>query len=204
MKREASSKMQHLTDEDVMLLLQSGNEKAFDELVKRYQPRLYNYLFRYTRNHEDTEDLVQETLFRVYRSRNAYERIARFSTWIFTIAGNLMRTQYRKKSRMVTWSINQDQTEESATISIPDHGLNPEEEAHSVMVLNLVNKAFNAMPEEYSQLLNLREIREMTYEEIASAVNLPMGTVKSRINRGRSKMQNVMRNMDDEALIYAA
>lgn len=204
MKREASSNMQHLSDEDVMLLLQSGNEKAFDELVKRYQPRLYNYLFRYTRNHEDTEDLVQETLFRVYRSRNGYERIARFSTWIFTIAGNLMRTQYRKKSRMSAWSIDQDETEDTAPISLPAAGLTPEQEAHSTMVLNLVNKMFDSMPEEYSQLLNLREVREMTYEEIASAVNLPMGTVKSRINRGRARLQNVMRNMKDEALIYAA
>jgi RNA polymerase sigma factor (sigma-70 family) len=193
-----------MQDEQLMQQLQAGREDAFNLIVKRYQTRLYNFLFRYTRNHEDTEDLVQETFFRVYRSRNSYEPIARFSTWLFTIAGNLMRTQYRKKSRMQTWSIDDDDQEYGSYYELPSTEVTPDEQTHTEMTVNLINEAFGSMAGEYSELLDLRENKEMSYEEIAEAVNLPMGTVKSRINRGRQKMQNMMRNLNDESLIYAA
>lgn len=204
MKHSGVKKLHSMQDEQLMKQLQSGREEAFNLIVKRYQTRLYNFLYRYTRNHEDTEDLVQETFLRVYRSRNAYEPIARFSTWMFTIAGNLMRTQFRKKSRMQTWSIDDDEQEYGSYFELASPDETPDEQIHSEMTVRLINDAFNSMPDEYSELLDLRENKELSYEEIAEAVNLPMGTVKSRINRGRQKVQNKIRNLNDESLIYAA
>src|SRR5690625_7483747 len=78
-----------LSDEDLMEQLQNGVAPAFDIIVHRFQDRLHNFLYRYTHNHEDCEDLVQETFLRVYRSRYSYQRIAKLSTWIYTIALNL-------------------------------------------------------------------------------------------------------------------
>jgi RNA polymerase sigma factor (sigma-70 family) len=204
MKQQALAIHPSVRDEDLMLQLQSGNELAFDCIVKRYQTRLYNFLFRYTRNHEDTEDLVQETFLRVYRSRNAYEPIAKFSTWLFTIANNLMRTQYKKSSRMQAWSIDDTDSDNHIHIQLPSDGFTPDESTHSEMTLALIQRAFKSMPVEYSELLNLRELKELSYEEIATAVDLPMGTVKSRINRGRIKLQEIFSKMNDDALIYAA
>jgi RNA polymerase sigma factor (sigma-70 family) len=204
MKQNGVNSFANLRDEELMLQLQSGRENAFDIIVNRYQTRLYNFLIRYTKNHEDTEDLIQETFLRVYRSRNSYEPIARFSTWLFTIAGNLMRTQHKKNSRMPVWSLDDDEQDANYTIQLPSDISTPEQVTHSEMTLALIHKAFSGMPQEYSELLNLREMRELSYEEIAEAVNLPMGTVKSRINRGRIKLQEAFKHMKDDALIYAA
>ena len=79
-------------DEDLMEYFQNGKELAFNELVYRYQDRLHNFLYRYTHNHQDCEDLVQETFLRVHKSKHSYERIAKFSTWMYTIALNLAKS----------------------------------------------------------------------------------------------------------------
>ena len=88
-----------LSDEDLMGYVQKGREAAFSELVIRYKDRLHNFLFRYTQNHKDCEDLVQETFLRVHKSRHSYERIAKFSTWMYTIAINLAKSLYKKKKK---------------------------------------------------------------------------------------------------------
>ncbi|MCH8556227.1 MAG: sigma-70 family RNA polymerase sigma factor [Balneolia bacterium] len=196
------------TDEQLMRQFQAGNEGAFTMLVQRYQQRLYHYLIRYTRNHEDTEDIIQETFMRVYNSRNAYEEVARFSTWLYTIAGNLMRTQFKKRQRMQTSSISasaQDDDPGTYSLEIPDTHLTPEEHVNSSLTMSMIRKALNELPEEYSELLNLREYKDLSYEEISEAVNLPMGTVKSRINRGRNRLQSMLSGIiDKESVYYAA
>ncbi len=194
------------TDEQLMRQFQAGNEGAFTMLVQRYQQRLYHYLIRYTRSHEDTEDIIQETFIRVYNSRNAYEEVARFSTWLYTIAGNLMRTQFKKQQRMQTSSISQPDDEPgSYSKEIPDTVLTPDELVNSSLTLSMIRKALDELPEEYSELLNLREYKDLSYEEISAAVNLPMGTVKSRINRGRNRLQSMLSGIiDKESVYYAA
>jgi RNA polymerase sigma-70 factor (ECF subfamily) len=204
MNQSGFSALNTQSDEELMLQFQSGRDEAFNNIVQRYQPRLYNYLIRYTRNHEDTEDLVQETFLRLYRSRNAYEPVARFSTWLFTIAGNLMRTQFRKHNRWQLSSIDDNSPESVYTPELPCLDAEPDTSVNSGMVLSLIEKVLHSMPEDYRSLLLLRELNEMSYEEIALASGLPMGTVKSRINRGRLKAQEIFREMQDESLIYAA
>lgn len=88
------------SDENLMEFVQMGNDLAFTELVFRYNNRLQNFLFRYTQNHKDSEDLVQETFLRVHKSRHSYERIAKFSTWMYPIAINLAKSLYKRKKRM--------------------------------------------------------------------------------------------------------
>ncbi len=183
---------------------QAGNERCFTLLMQRYQQRLYHYLIRYTRCHEDTEDIIQETFIRVYNSRNAYEEVARFSTWLYTIAGNLMRTQFKKRQRMQTSSIHQKEEDYGTETQIPDTQRSPDEQADCTMTLDMVRKAVNELPDEYSELLNLREYKDLSYEEISSAVNLPMGTVKSRINRGRSRLQSMLTHVIDKEAVYHA
>lgn len=178
-----------------MKALQGGSDAAFNLLMKRYNRRLYHYLLGYTRCPEDAEDLVQETFFRVYKSRNAYEEIARFSTWLYTIGINLARTHFKKQKRAQFSSLDETYDDASGSESamvyqLPDAAPAVDERLHSKMVVGHIRQAIRQLPEEYGELLHLRENKEMSYEEISSAARLPMGTVKSRINRGRARLQH--------------
>ena len=88
-----------LTDEELIFEFQKEDVEAFNEIVFRYKDRLVNFLFRYTGNRDDSEDLAQDTFLKLYRSKHLYREIAKFSTWFYTIAINIAKTNLRKKSR---------------------------------------------------------------------------------------------------------
>lgn len=178
------------TDEDLMEFFQNGKEQAFNELVHRYQDRLHNFLYRYTHDHHDCEDLVQETFLRVHKSKASYERIARFSTWMYTIALNLAKSLYKKKQKMLKVSIHKDPNDsEDREFHIEDPHILPDEILHQKLSMQELQKALDALPEEFREVVILRDLRELSYEEISAQTGIPMGTVKSRINRGRSQIQ---------------
>ena len=94
------------TDEDLIARFQNGDEYAFDEIVNRYKDRLLNFVFRFIGQIDESEDIVQDTFLKVYKNKNSYVNIARFSTWIYTIAGNLAKTELRKRKRRRVFSIS--------------------------------------------------------------------------------------------------
>ena len=191
-----------VSDEDLMESFQGGNEQAFNILVNRYKERVHNFLYRYTHNHQDCEDLVQETFLRVFRSRHSYRRIARFSTWLYTIAINLAKTQHKKNQRMTTISMHKhEQDEDSREIVIEDGNLRQDESLHEKICVEQVEKALEEIAEEFREAVVLRDIQNLTYEEIMDITDLPMGTVKSRINRGRAKLQQMLKNVVYEETI---
>ena len=186
------------SDEDLMEYFQNGKELAFNELVNRYKDRLHNFLYRYTHDHQDCEDLVQETFLRVHKSKASYERIARFSTWMYTIALNLAKSLYKKKQRMLKVSIHKDPDDsESRELLIKDSSILPDEILHQKLSMEELQKALDALPDEFREVVVLRDIKELTYEEISDATGIPMGTVKSRINRGRSQIQHMIEQYVD-------
>lgn len=191
----SSTKLQELSDEDLMERFQSGYEQAFNLLVKRYEDRLHNFLYRYTHNHQDCEDLVQETFFRVFRSRHSYERIAKFSTWMYTIAINLAKSLYKKKKRMTTVTIHKDPDDsEDRPMKLEDDGILPDDSLYEKMCIDELEKALMKLSEDFREVVVLRDIQQLSYEEIAEIADLPMGTVKSRINRGRAQLQELLEN----------
>ena len=191
----ANSKLQGLSDEDLMEDFQSGNEQAFNLLVKRYEDRLHNFLYRYTHNHQDCEDLVQETFFRVFRSRQSYERIAKFSTWMYTIAINLAKSLYKKKKRMTTVTIHKDPDDsEDRPMKLEDDKILPDDSLYEKMCIDELEKALMKLSEDFREVVVLRDIQQLSYEEISEIADLPMGTVKSRINRGRAQLQDLLEN----------
>lgn len=195
MEAISRAKLQQLSDEDLMERFQSGYEEAFNLLVERYQDRLHNFLYRYTHNHQDCEDLVQETFFRVFRSRHSYERIAKFSTWMYTIAINLAKSLYKKKKRMTTVTIHKDPDDsEDRPMKLEDNGILPDDSLHEKMCMDELEKALMELTEDFREVVVLRDIQQLTYEEIADIADLPMGTVKSRINRGRAHLQELLEN----------
>ncbi len=194
----SATQLRNYSDEDLMEYFQEGKELAFNELVSRYQDRLHNFLFRYTRDHHDCEDLVQETFLRVHKSKDSYERIARFSTWMYTIALNLAKSLYKKKQRMYKISIHKDPNDsEDYELHIEDSKILPDQELHEKLSLEQLEKALMELPEEFREVVMLRDLQQMTYEEIAEITGTPMGTVKSRINRGRAQIQQMIESYVD-------
>ena len=194
---EALSKqhVQQLSDEDLMEKFQAGYEQAFNVLVSRFKDRLHNFLYRYTHNHQDCEDLVQETFLRVYRSKHSYERIAKFSTWMYTIALNLAKSLYKKKQRMTTVTIHEDESDpDDQPMKIEDANILQDDTLHEKMCMNELEKALTELSEDFREVVILRDIQQLAYDEIAEITGIPMGTVKSRINRGRAQLQELLKN----------
>jgi RNA polymerase sigma factor (sigma-70 family) len=193
MESSKAAKLHQMSDEDVMEQLQNGVVQAFDIIVYRFKDRLHNFLFRYTHNHEDCEDLVQETFLRVYRSRYSYQRIAKLSTWIYTIALNLAKSMYKKKQRMSTISIHADESDpDDREFEIRDTAILQDDELHLKNSMEELEKALMQLNDDFREVIVLRDIQQLTYEEIAEITGTAMGTVKSRINRARIQLQEII------------
>ncbi len=192
------AQLANYSDEDLMEYFQEGKVHAFNELVKRYTDRLHNFLFRYTHNHQDCEDLVQETFLRVHKSKQSYERIAKFSTWMYTIALNLAKSLYKKKQRMHKISIHKDETDpKDFEMLIEDKNILQDEELHQKLSLEKLEKALMNLAPEFREVVVYRDLQELSYDEIAEITGLAMGTVKSRINRGRAQIQAMIESYVD-------
>jgi len=189
--------IKNLPDEDIMELFQNGDEKAFNLLFERYNKRIYHFLFRYTQNTNDCEDLVQETFMRVFRSKSSYNRIARFSTWLYTIALNLAKTHYKKKSRMDLVGFHNDDLQQTYEVSdmIESTSSQPDSIYQRRAIIRYVERALQKISDDFRDVLVLRDIQGLTYEEISDVTGYPMGTVKSKLNRGRVQLQQLLRRM---------
>lgn len=185
-----------MSDEDLMSQFQGGVVEAFDILVSRYKDPLTNYIYRFLGDMKECEDLLQETFLRVYRNRHSYRRIAKYSTWLYTIAGNLARSEYRKRKRRRLYSLQSvNRDEEEYEVEIPDEQFSPDKHTESVIQDHYIQEALKQIPQEFREVVVLRDVQQLAYEEIADITGLPMGTVKSRINRGRTKLQTLLKDI---------
>ena len=188
--------LQGMNDEDLMEQFQAGTVEAFNILVERYSERLMRYLYGFLGDVKRCEDLLQETFLRVYRNRHSYQRIAKFSTWLYTIAGNLARSEYRKRKRRRMYSIQSvNRDNEEYEIEIPDESFSPDRYAESTIQDHYIQEALKQIPTAFREVVVLRDVQQLAYEEIAEITGLPMGTVKSRINRGRTKLQTLLKDI---------
>ena len=188
-----------LTDEELILEFQKNNtERAFEILVHRYKNPLTNFVFRYLGDFESCADVVQETMIKVYRYKDTYQSIAKFSTWIYTIAGNLAKTELQRRKRRTILSINSYGKDNDETYEIPDESYRPDDLTDSGIKDEIIQKAFLKVSEVYRQAVVLRDIQELSYEEIADIMGITVGTVKSRINRGRAQLQKLLKSIHNE------
>ena len=189
--------LQELRDEELMEVLVAGNKAAFDVLVHRHKARLYSYLLRLLRDPSDAEEVTQETLVRAYVHAAKYRNIAKFSTWLYTIATNLVRNRIRKSRstpRMFSLSLGKgdDESDERDPIDLPDETDLPDRQMEKSEVHRLVEQGIQRVPAKYREAFVLREVNHFTYEEIAAITGLKLGTVRSRINRGRGHFRDIM------------
>ena len=176
------------TDEMLISRFQSGDENAYVELVNRYKDKLTNFVFYFLKDEEHSEDIVQETFIRLYEKKHYYKEIAKFSTWIYTIARNLANTELRKKSRtkiMYLSQMNNYKKDYELKSSDPELNKNIENE----FLMKEIHAAIDKLPENYKSVIILRDIQGLDYEQISNIIGVPLGTVKSRINRARLQLQ---------------
>jgi len=175
-------------DEDLMLALKHGDERAFAELMRRHRGPIVNYVHRLIGDRDRAEDLAQEVFLRVYRHAGTYRVTARFTTWLYTIASNLGKNELRNRARRRNVSMEDTPRE----LHEGDYHLGTREDLlqpDRITDLNdrqaKVRIAIDSLPEHFRMMLVLRDLEGFAYEEIASMMDLPLGTVKSRINRAR-------------------
>ena len=181
-----------LSDVEILAEVAAGDIDAYGKIVGRYRGRLYNFVFRFVSDRETAEDIVQETFLRAFRKRKEYRAIANFSTWLFTIAGNLAKSELRRRKRWRLFSLHRDSDSDTG-IELPDESFRPDKVAESSMTDVQIQDAIRSLPENYRQVILLRDVEGMSYQEISEIVDCPVGTVKSRVNRARIKLQQKLR-----------
>ena len=152
-------KFSDVSDEQLIAKFQQGDVQAYDVLVRRYKDQLLNFIYRFVGNRSDAEDIVQETLLRVYKNKHMYKEIAKFSTWVYTIAGNLAKTELRKRKRRKVVSIS-DMGFEDKEYEIEDEMANTERDANSALTEKIIQDAIDDLPARFKEVIVLRDIQE--------------------------------------------
>jgi RNA polymerase sigma-70 factor (ECF subfamily) len=184
-----------LTDEELIKEFQVSNTlDAYEILVKRYKDPLMNFVFRFVGDRDACTDIVQDTMIKFYLNKDSYREFAKFSTWIYTIAGNLAKNELKRRKRRNFFSI--DNSDEERSIQIEDKSfLAPDKSTDSNIKNEMIQRALLRVRPVYREVVILRDIQGLSYEEIADITTLSIGTVKSRINRGRTQLQKLLKNI---------
>ncbi len=185
------------TDEELIAAFQQENAAAFDEIVRRYRDPLYNFVVRLLGDTLYSEDVVQETFVRVYRNKHRYHQVAKFSTWIYTIASNLAKTELRRRKVRNFFSISSKGNEER-DYDIQDMSVDVEREVDGKVRTELILREIEKLPYHFREAVLLRDVQDLSYEEISEVLQVPLGTVKSRVNRGRTRLQKVLKYLVNE------
>src|SRR5829696_3412036 len=188
-------RLRAMDDSGVVTAFLGGEERAFSELVDRYQTRLLNFIYRTIGDREKAEDLVQEVFIRVYRHLHRFDRSKKFSTWAYTIASNLAKNELRNRSRnplVLFQTMKGNWEDEDRPLQFEDTTARPDDLYRKRHLRQLVDQTVAALPEHHRQVFVLRELEGKSYEEIADITDCNLGTVKSRLNRARNAFASII------------
>ena len=181
-----------MTREQEYLIVQrvlEGDTNAFEELVLEYEKKVYNVALRMLNNSEDAADMTQEAFIKAYNSLSGFRGDSKFSVWLTRIVSNLCLDFMRSRNRRPTVSLSmEDEDGEDVQLDIADTSQSPEQLLERSLTRESVRRGLQSLPEDYREILLLREIQGLSYDEIAAALDIEVGTVKSRIFRGRKKL----------------
>ena len=173
----------------VIRRVQNGDVNAFEALVSAYEKNVYNLALRMMGNAQDAEDMAQEAFLKAYNSLPGFRGDSKFSVWLYRIVSNVCLDQLRKKSKRPTVSLSmEDGDGEETQLDLPDTAQSPEEALEKKLTREAVRRGLALLPEDARQILLLREIQGLSYEEIGETLGLEAGTVKSRIFRARKRL----------------
>lgn len=189
-----------LSDEQLLEKSLEGDIEAFEEIVNRYQNKVYSLAVRYIGNEEDAYDMAQEAFIKAYRSLRSFKRESSFSTWLYRITTNVCLDELRRrKRRIIPLSLDEplattegDELEKEIEDRSPTADIIYEKKEFSHYIQGLLDQ----LKPEHKTTLVLRDIMDLSYEEIAEVLNCSIGTVKSRLNRARSAFRKKVGNRE--------
>ena len=176
-------------EKDLVLRACEGEGKAFDQLVLAYQRLIYSVCYRFVRNHDEANDLAQDTFLKAYQALHRFEPARPFRPWLVAIAANVSVSYLRRRSRWRKLSMKHQED-----VASRSHGSGPNgaEALETEETLRAVQKGIDALPPEYRAVLLLRVQEHLSYDEIADALELPRGTVMSRLSRARERLRKCL------------
>ncbi len=180
-----------------MLLFQKDDSNAFNELVNRYKNKLVNYLYRFTGSIEDAEDVAQDVFVRIFRMKHTYMEMGKFKPWFYTIAGNQVKSHLNSKSKRRAFSLSRTFGEDDREMEIADNQRIADEQLTAGEEVEYVQKAIDKLELKHKEIIILRDIEDMEYEEISEVLKIPVGTVKSRINRARESLKVLLERLHE-------
>jgi len=176
-----------MEEQELMRQVQAGDEMAFSEIVKRYKDKIANFLWQLTGNYQVAVELSQETFMRVYFKADKYKPVAPLSSWIYTIASNLAKTEMKRSRRVMMVSLDDENYRYSERTAAKDH---PEDSSLS----KKLRQALDSLHPRYRVPVILKDLEGFSQEEIAEILKKPLGTIKARISRGRNHLKKELEN----------
>ena len=187
------------TDEQLVFSARGGDRDAFGELVQRYEARVYTMSMRMLTNREDARDLAQEVFLTVFQSLDRFRGEAQFRTWLYRVTLNRCRDEIRRRGTVkhtrplsLDGLAGNDDDDRAAPLEPVAREPSPEEHASGRETERLVTDAIERLPEELREALVLRDTQDLAYEQIASVLEVPVGTVRSRLNRARTRLAEIL------------
>ncbi len=184
-----------MDEQELVRQIQEGDEMAFSEIVKIYKDKIVNFLWKITGDYQKAVELSQETFMRVYFKAHRYKPIAPFSSWVYTIASNLAKTEMKKMRRYAAVSLDDVQNNlpmETYTSNPTDSGL-----------LSNLREALNSLHPRYRIPVILKDVEGFSQEEIAQMLKSPLGTIKARISRGRDYLKKELEKASSKGNSFA-
>ena len=185
-----------LYESELILKCKNGNVEAFEELVLKYQRQVYTVAYRFMGNHEDASDLAQEAFIKAYKSIDRFRGESSLKTWLYHIVANVCRDELRKRKKGQVLSLDAPISTDEGKITrqTEDWTYAPDLLYESKEVQYFIQEAINQLTPEYKEVIILREIQGFSYEEIAQLLDCSLGTIKSRLNRARKAMRDILIN----------
>jgi RNA polymerase sigma-70 factor (ECF subfamily) len=177
--------VKQITDEHLIEAFRSGDEKAFAELVRRYERELYNFLFRFLGRQAAAEDVFQEAFLQVHLSVDRFETHRRFRPWLYTIAANKARDYLRREKRRPAVQLTGSGDDDDGTRMLQEmvrDDTTPDVVLHEKEQKELVRKVVASVPEHLREILVLGYFEQLSYKDMAEVLGIPLGTVKSRLH----------------------
>jgi len=173
----------------------AGDQDAWAQIVRQHWRKVFNIAYKFTGKHDEAEDLTQDVFLKIFKSLNTFDRRANFQTWLVSVSRNLCIDHYRsvrKERETIDRDVDAGELTPASTTKSPFAALEQRDR------VELLKKALDQLPPTLRSAVLLRDIQELSYQEIADRLHLPEGTVKSRINRGRTELARQIRRLRDE------
>ncbi|MBM3322551.1 sigma-70 family RNA polymerase sigma factor [candidate division WOR-3 bacterium] len=173
-------------DDELVRRAQAGNSEAFEELVRRYERKVYNIAYRLLGNEQDASEALQDAFLRAYRFLSKFQFKSSFYTWLYRIATNVSLSKLRGRERVETVSLDQTVGDSGeVALEIPDYKYAPERLMQQRELRQALQDAVDELPEDYRSVVVLRDLEDLSNEEVSKVLKLSVAAVKSRLHRGR-------------------